>query len=277
MALKFGTAGVPLSAKAGTTEAGIHKVRELGLDALEVEFVRGVRMKEEKAFAVGKTARSEAVVLSCHAPYYINLNSQEEEKIEASKNRIVQTARIAQCLGATGVVFHPAFYAEDSAETVLRRVVKALAAVREELAGEGNSIILRPETTGKPTQFGNLQETVQIAREVPGVLPCIDFGHLHARTNGALNTYDEFCFILEEVAEGLGDNWVNNGHFHISGIDYGPKGEKKHLVLQQADLKYEALLRAMISFGITGTAICESPNLEGDTLILQQKYQELTS
>jgi len=275
VALKFGTAGVPLSTKEGSTEAGIRRVKELGLDAMEVEFVHGVRMKEEKAFQVGKTAQDLNVALSCHAPYYINLNSREEEKVTASKHRIVQTANIAQCLGAASVVFHPAFYAEDSCDKVLKKVIKELSEVRQELNQNGNTIILRPETTGKPTQLGDLTETIQIAKEIPGVLPCIDFGHLHARSNGLFNTYDEFCSILDKTAEELGEAWVRNVHFHVSGIAYGPKGEKKHLVLQESDLMVEQLLKALISFGLTGTVICESPNLEGDTMILQKQYNEL--
>lgn len=277
MELKFGTAGVPLSSKESSTEAGIIRVRELGLDAMEVEFVHGVRMKEEKASNVGRIAKREKVSLSCHAPYYINLNSGEEEKVAASKTRIVHTARIAQLLGAASIVFHPAFYGEDTSEKVLAKVVKELAGIREELDQEGNEVILRPETTGKPSQFGDLQETIRLAQEVPGVLPCLDFSHLHARANGRHNSYDEFCAILDETAEGLRERWVNNAHFHISGIEYGLKGEKKHLILQEADLKFADLLRALRSFGIKGTVICESPNMEEDTLILQKTYENLQS
>lgn len=272
MVIKIGTAGAPISSKDGSTEAGIIRIGELGLDAMEVEFVHGVRMKEEKALLVGKVAEQRGIALSCHAPYYINLNSREEEKVAASKTRILQTAKIAKCLGASSVVFHPAFYAEDKPELVFGKVVKELAEVREELVREGNDVILRPETTGKPSQFGDLDETIRVAQEVPGILPCIDFGHLHARTNGLFNTYDEFCSILDKTAERLGDRWVNNAHFHVSGIEYSSKGEKKHLTLAEADLKYEELLKAIISFGIQGTIICESPNLEGDARILKDTY-----
>ncbi|AFV03133.1 Endonuclease IV [Dehalobacter sp. UNSWDHB] len=275
MSIKFGTAGVPLSSKEASTEAGILRIRELGMDAMEVEFVHGVRMKEDKALKTGGTAKKERVSLSCHAPYYINLNSSETEKVEASKTRIMHTARIARILGAGSIVFHPAFYSGDTSDTVLARVVKELSDVRQELDQEGNQVILRPETTGKPSQFGDLGETIKIAQEVPGVLPCIDFSHLHARANGQFNSYDEFCAILEQTAEGLGEKWTSNAHFHISGIEYGPKGEKRHLVLQEADLKYREILKACLSFGIQGTVICESPKLEEDALILQKTYQEL--
>jgi len=271
--IKFGTAGIPLSAKADTTEAGIVRLKELGLEAMEVEFVRGVHMREEKALLVRAVAEQENIVLTCHAPYYINLNSPEQEKVTASRLRIVQTARVAKLMGASSIVFHAAFYSGGSKSEVLKRVIKELTEIREELAKEDNDVILRPETTGKPTQFGNLAEIIVLSQEVPGVLPCIDFGHLHARDNGAINSYDEFCTVLEQAAEGLGERWTKNAHFHISGIEYGLKGEKKHLVLKDADLKYEDLINALINSDVKGTVICESPNLEEDAMLLQNTYR----
>ena len=275
MPLLFGTAGVPLSSTDRSSEGGVRRIRELNLGALEIEFVQGVRMGEEKARKVGAVAIEENVALSCHAPYYINLNSREPEKISASRDRIIHAARISQILGARSVIFHPAFNHDDSSEVVLERVVRELNLVRETLDAEGNDVILRPETTGKGSQFGDLTETIRIAQEVSGVLPCIDFSHLHARTNGRYNTYDEFCEILNELAEGLGDRWVKNVHFHISGIEYGLKGEKRHLVLKESDLRYEELMKACRAFGVEGLAICESPNLEEDALLLQQTYLAL--
>lgn len=273
--LLFGTAGVPLSAPDRSSEGGVRRIRELALGALELEFVQGVRMGEEKAKKVGTVAKEENIALSCHGPYWINLNSREPEKIIASRDRLIHTARISRILGVRSVIFHPAFYHDDSSDVVLERVIRELSVVREILDAEGNDVILRPETTGKGSQFGDLNETIRIAQAVPGVLPCIDFSHLHARTNGRFNTYDEFCDILEEAAEGLGDRWVKNVHFHISGIEYGLKGEKRHLVLKEADLRYEELMKACHTFGVEGLVICESPNLEDDALLLQQTYQAL--
>lgn len=273
--IKFGTAGVPLSAADNSTGAGIKRIRELGLDAMEVEFVHGVRMKEEKARLNGQTAIEEKVALTCHAPYYVNLNSKEEEKIIASKQRLVDTARTAEFLGAQSIIFHPAFYSGDEAQQVFSKVLAEIAEIRGILDKESCPVILRPETTGKPSQFGSLEETIALARELNGVLPCIDFSHLHARSNGLFNSYDEFCSVLDMTAESLGDKWAHNAHFHISGIEYGPKGEKKHLIFEEADLNYQELLRALISFGIKGTIICESPNLEKDTLLLQETYKAL--
>lgn len=275
MPLLFGTAGVPLSAAERSSEGGIRRIRELNLGVLELEFVQGVRMGEDKAGKIKATAEAENVALSCHGPYWINFNSREPEKVVSSRKHLLNTARIAEMAGIRSVVFHPAFNHEDSSEVVFARTVHELTLVRETLAAEGNEVILRPETTGKPSQYGDLQETIKLALEVPGVLPCIDFGHLHARTNGRLNTYDEFCWILDVTAETLGERWVKNVHFHISGIEYGLKGEKRHLILSESDLRFAELLKAIHSFGVEGLAICESPNLEGDALILQAEYYNL--
>jgi len=275
LALLFGTAGVPLSSAERSSESGVRRIRELKLGALELEFVQGVRMGEEKARKVGAVARELDIKLSCHAPYFINLNSRESEKIAASRDRIIHTSRIAQIMGVRSVIFHPAFNHDDSSKVVLARVVQELSTIREVLSAEGNEVVLRPETTGKGSQFGDLSETIRICQEVPGVLPCIDFSHLHARTNGRYNTYDEFCAILDETAKALGECWVKNVHFHISGIEYGLKGEKRHLVLKASDLRYEELMKAFQGFGVEGLAICESPNLEEDALLLQQTYQAL--
>jgi deoxyribonuclease IV len=273
--LLFGTAGVPLSTKERSSEGGVRRIKELQLGALELEFVQGVRMGEEKARKVGQVAIEEQIVLTCHGPYWINFNSREPEKVVASRERLLHTARISQILGVRSVVFHPAFYHDDVPEVVLERTARELLNVREILDAEGNDTILRPETTGKPSQLGTLRETLTLAQVVPGVLPCIDISHLHARSNGRINTYDEFCEVLEVTAESLGDRWVKNAHFHISGIEYGPKGEKRHLIFKEADLRYKELMKALHTFGVEGIVICESPNLEEDALILQNTYREI--
>lgn len=275
MPLLFGTGGVPLSAQDRSSEGGVNRIHELQLGALELEFVQGVRMGPEKARRVGQVAVERGIALSCHGPYWINLNSREKEKIAASKERILQTARIGKILGVRSVIFHPAFYHEDATELVFERVVQELASVREILDAEDNVIILRPETTGKGSQFGNLQETIKLSQYIPGVLPCIDFAHLHARSNGRFNSYNDFCRVLEETAEALGDRWNKNAHFHISGIEYGLKGEKRHLVLKESDFQYNELMKAFQTFAVEGLAICESPNLEEDALILQSTYNSL--
>jgi len=270
--LIFGTAGVPLSAKEQSSLEGIARVRELGLGCMELEFVNGVRMSEKTAGRVGERAREFKVELSAHGPYWINLNSKDPEKIVVSRHRIVNACEIAALCGVHSVVFHAAFNHDDPPETVMERVVDNLLLVKSELDERGVAITLRPETTGKATQFGSLEEVIEVSRRVPGALPCIDFGHLHARSVGAYNTIEEFRGVLNELEKGLGRAALDNVHFHVSGINYGAKGEKNHLLLEESDLDYRSMVKAFKEFDLKGLVICESPNIETDALKLQDLY-----
>lgn len=264
----FGTAGVPLSAKERSSLSGLERVAELGLGAMELEFVHSVRMGEKMARQVGELADKLSLSLSIHAPYYINLCSSDHEKRVASRKRIVDSARVGHWCGAKSIVFHTGFYGELSPDDAYSTVVEELKLVLEET--DGFSPLLRPELLGKPSQFGSLEELLRLSQELP-LLPCIDFSHLHART-GEFNTFSEFGQVLDNVEESLGKEALENLHLHISGIDYGPRGERKHLVFADADFNYQELMAALKDRGAGGVAICESPNLEEDTLILQNTY-----
>jgi deoxyribonuclease-4 len=274
--LYFGTAGVPLSTKKRSTIEGIKRVRELGLDAMELEFVQGVRMGEKLAEKVKKTAVENKVILTVHAPYFINLNSKDPEKVEASIRRIVESAKIGYLAGAQSVCFHPAYYHDDEPDKVYERVKSALLKVKEILDKEGIKITLRPETMGKINEFGTLEELLRLSQEVPGVEPLIDFAHLHARSFGKYNSFEEFINLFETIEKELGREYFEHVHFHVSGIEYDKKrGEKRHLVFEEADFNYEDLLRAFHHKGIRGVVICESPNLEEDALILKNTWKKL--
>ncbi|MDK2891956.1 deoxyribonuclease IV [Methanohalophilus sp.] len=274
MPLFFGTAGTPISAKEKGSIGGIKRIRELGLSCMELEFVRGVRMKEDTARKIAAVASENKVALSVHAPYYVNLNSREPEKIEASIKRIYDSARIGSLCGASSIVFHPAYYHGETSRIVLEKVIRSLRKLREIFEEKEIDVILRPETTGKPSQFGTLKEILNMAVEVEGVMPCIDFAHLHARTNGDINTYEEFAACLCIVENYLGKQGLADMHMHISGIKYNSKGEVKHLVLQESDLNYPALMKALKDFNVEGLVICESPNLEEDALLLQETFEK---
>ncbi|HIH70170.1 TIM barrel protein [Methermicoccus shengliensis] len=270
----FGTAGIPLRVKKRDTELGIAEVAHLGLDALEMEFVRGVKMGEHKAEAVRRAAERHGVVLTAHAPYYINLNSKEDDKQRASIERIVATARIAHLCGGYSIVFHPAYYHGDPPEVVYDVVKRCIIEVLEELGAERGEVWIRPETMGRPTQFGTLDEVLSLSAELDGVLPCIDFSHMHAR-EGKMNTYEEFAHVLEQVEQVLGAEALKEMHCHVQGIEYTNKGEKNHLNLRESDFDYRALLSAFIDYDIAGVVICESPNIEEDALLLKHTYEEL--
>jgi len=223
---------------------------------------------------VAETAARADVNLSAHGPDFINLNAREPEKIRASQDRILQTARIASLCGANSITFHAAFYMGDSPEKTYGTVKKYLAEILDRLKRENNRVWVRPEVMGKVTQFGTLEEILNLSSELEGVAPCIDFAHWHARSGG-FNSYPEFASILEQVEEGLGRTALDDMHIHVSGINYGKKGEISHLNLKESDFQYAELLKALKDFGAKGILICESRNLEEDALLLQATYGAL--
>ncbi len=274
MGLLFGTAGVPRSTKLKSTQSGIERIAELGLGCMEMEFVQGVRMSEAGAHLVAETAAKTGVKLSAHAPYFINFNAHELEKIKASQRRLLQTARIALLCGAESIAFHAAFYLGDSPEEAYNTVKKHLRETLTQLKEEDNLVCIRPEAAGKVSQFGTVEEILNLCDELEGLAPCIDFAHWHARTGG-FNSYREFAAILLQVKEKLGRAALDNMHIHVSGIAYGVKGEIKHLNLKESDFQYDELLKALKDYDVKGIVICESPNLEEDALLLQATYHTL--
>lgn len=272
--LLFGTAGVPASSPKLDSLAGIARLRELGLDCMELAWVRRVSMGERTAAKVRQKAEECRVALSVHAPYYINLNSAEADKVAASRERILKAARAGWLCGARNIVFHAAFYHDDPPEVVYERVKGHLVELTQELRAEGNDTVLRPETTGKQSQFGTLEELLALSREVEGVAPCIDFAHLHART-GENNSYEEFAAILGKIEEALGRTGLEDMHIHLSGIEYSPRGEREHIMLAKADMHYMKVLQALMDFHVKGLLVCESPDQEVDALMLQEAYRQL--
>jgi deoxyribonuclease-4 len=272
--LLFGTAGIPISSRGSGTAEGIAAVKKLGLGVMELEFVRSVNITKEKAPEVKKSAEENKIVLTCHAPYYINLNSLERVKLKASIYRILRSARIANLCGAWSVTFHAGFYQKSTKEEAYKRVRNSIKEISEKLKGEGNKIWLRPEIMGRKSQFGRMQEVLRLSNEFEQVMPCVDFAHLHA-IEGKNNSYEEFCSILTEIEKKIGKRGLEEMHVHMSGMNYGDKGEKKHLNLKDSDLKYREWLKAMKDFKAKGVAISESPNIEGDALLVQNIYKKI--
>ncbi len=272
--LLFGPAGVPLSAKERSTESGILRVAELGLGCMELEFVRGVKMSERSALIIGQLAKEKGVALSAHAPYFINFNAHEPEKLVASRGRLLHAVRIASLCRARSVVFHAAFYLNDPPDKTYDMVRKQLREITSELKAEDNKVWIRPETTGKASQFGTLDEITKLSSEIEGILPCIDFAHLHART-GQFNSCAEFTAILAQIENKLGRTALDNMHIHVSGIAYGKKGELKHLNMKESDFNYVDLIKILKAYKVKGLVISESPNLEDDALLLQETYNSL--
>jgi deoxyribonuclease-4 len=269
--LNFITAGVPLRAGNKGYEAGFKVLDDMGLDGLELEFVRGVRISDKSREVVGAADK----VITAHAPFYVNLNAREEDKVDASIQRIIETAQTANELGGFSITFHAGFYLGMDKESVYKQIRDKIEIITTELKKVNNKIWIRPETTGKATQWGDLEEIVRLSKEFETVLPCVDFSHLHARYNGISNTYDEFAKIFETIGNELGQIALDNFHAHIAGIEYGAKGEKKHLNLEESDMNYKDLLKAFKDFNIKGAIVCESPNIEDDAKLMKEYYLSL--
>lgn len=268
--LNFLTAGMPLRTKPADYKNAFRVLNEMDLDGIELEFVHGVRMSETSQETVKEASKD--YVITAHGPYYINLNSKEQEKIDASVVRIIDTALMADKVGGYSITYHAAFYMNNDKKIVFDRVVEQTKRIIEVVEKEGLKVWIRPETTGKGTQWGDLDEIIALSKEFKQVLPCVDFSHLHARTGGGMNTYESFCNTLEKIGNGIGQYALDNFHGHLAGIAYSDKGEKHHLELENSDMNYKDLLKAMKEFNVKGALVCESPNIEDDCKLIKDYY-----
>jgi len=278
LSFQFGTVGSPLATpkKPGGSVGAIEFSKSLGLEALELGWVRAVRVSEETCAAIKGTGAGQCVSLSVHAPYFINLNADEIEWPK-SRQRLMDAAHYGNLAGATDVIFHPGSYFGNDPLEVLKVAIPRLQGCVDELRAAGNPVTLRPETMGKSAMLGSLEDTLEMSKAIAGVEPCLDFAHLHARPgDGTCNTYDEWASYLETYSKALGKESLKRLHVHLSGIEYGPKGEKNHLKLEEADLDLPALFRALKDFGCAGRILCESPIMEEDALNMLKAWKEVS-
>lgn len=273
--LLFGTAGVPNStAKKNNPIEGVKRIHELGLDCMQLEFAHGVRMKEEVSSGLRKVSYELGIPLTSHGPYYINLNAREQDKIDSSVERIIQTAKISDLCGAESMTFHAAFYMKDSPFDVFDLVEKSMNVIEERLNRLDIEIELRPELTGKTSQFGSLEELITLTKNVNSCRPCMDFSHLYART-GKFNSEKEFDEVLGTLKEELEKDALQNMHIHMSGISSNSKGDLKHLNLDDSDFNWKDLLKSLKKFDCRGYVICNSPNLEVDAKKMKDFYMSI--
>lgn len=254
--IKFGPAGTG----SGSLE-GIKAIAALGLDAVEIEFTYGVRMQNPLAKQIGDEARLLKLDLSVHAPYYINLASEENKKIEASKKRILESCERAHYLGAKYVVFHAAFYGKRAAEDVYNIVKEAIIGMQKIIKKNGWDVVLAPETTGKKSQFGSIDELLRLRKET-GCHLTVDFAHLRAR-EGTI----DYKAVFDKLA-GIG-----HIHAHFSGIEFTEKGERRHLITTRQDLA--PLLSEIKKRKADITIINESPDPAGDSIKAKKLLAEI--
>ena len=263
--IKFGPSGL------GPVASAISRLEELhglGLEACEIAFVRQVYIKKDDAIKIGKKAKELGIFLSVHAQYYVNLNSKEPEKIEASKKRILNCCDIANYLGAKRVVFHPGFYKKsealnghdsggpDSREVIKAGILEMMAAVKKNKW----DVELCPEVMGKINVFGSIEEISWLVNET-GCGACIDIAHILAR-------YKKYEFEMMEKAF-PSKTW----HVHFSGIEYGEKGEKNHKLTPVEDWK--KVLEFLKSLKKDVVIVCESPDGVGDSVVGKKVWEKL--
>lgn len=278
LSFQFGTVGSPIGTpkKPGGSVGAIQFSKSIGLTAFELGWVQSVRVSEETCAAIKQTASEEGVSLSVHAPYFFNLNATDEEWPK-SRKRLMDAAHYGNLAGATDIIFHPGSYFERPPEEVLKVAIPRLKSCADELRKKGNPVILRPETMGKSAMLGSLEDTLEMSKAIQGVQPCLDFAHLHARPgDGTMNTVKEWTKLLEAYQAALGKEALKNLHIHLSGIEYGPKGEKNHLTLKESDLKINFLFQVLKDFGCAGRILCESPIMEEDALNMRKAWMKVS-
>jgi deoxyribonuclease-4 len=269
--LLFGISGLPIGSglKQINYASGIEYVKSIGLDAMELLFVRNVNVTDKNKDIILKTKLKNDFYLSAHGSHYINLNAEEEEKQVQSLERIIKARDGLSKVKGKSLIFHPGFYLNDSKQETYHTIKENLLKLPHK------DIDYRLETTGKGTQFGTLEELVSLCKEVSSCKLCIDFAHIHARGNGSLKGYDDFANILQYVLDELGRTALDDLHIHMGGINYNVKGEKNHLPLLDSDFNYLECLQAIKDFNVSGCVILEGPLVEKDALLLKETYKKL--
>jgi deoxyribonuclease-4 len=273
--LKFGPAGVPIGCDSSLDAPQF--LKKIGLDCMELEFVRGVNMSDATAIEVGKRARENGISLSCHAPYWINLAAKERHKLERSIEFITDSAHKLSLAGGGVVVFHPAFYLSRQSEEVFAIVKTQLERINSWLKAEKiANIALGPELTGKKSAFGDLPEIIRLAGEVPNVVPVVDFAHYHARHGGAIKGEKDYAAIFDAMEKELGKKAVSSFHSHFSEIRYSKAGELSHMPLfSNNEPPIRPLLKLCVENGYSGAIISETPYTSEDSLRMKEIYQKM--
>ncbi len=267
---RFGPAGTPpmfrlMGAKTVDTPRLLH---EEGLDAFEYPAVRWgghPQIKEADARRLGEEAKQNDVRLSIHGSYFINL-SGKKDVVEASKQRLLACATAADWMGAYVMVFHTGFYGKFEKDYALKTCMDALKEVGSEMKARGLKVKLGPETMGRKSQVGSLDEIITINCEIENVQLVVDWGHLHALHQGAFKTTDDMRKIAEKVEMELGTQALRGMHCHFSKIEFTAVGERKHHSLDEAAFgpEFSNLAEVILDFGMHPTVICETPLLDVD-------------
>jgi len=248
---------------------------EMGLDAFEYQCGRGVNIGAETAGLLGENAREHKIALSIHAPYYISLAVEEGERWEKNLNYFRKSAEAARAMGAKRIVFHPGGVGKMTRQKAYQLAEKTLIYVMGQLKEMGlDDIIYCPETMGKINQLGDLDEVLNLCRLTDNLLPCVDFGHMYARTHGETEGYNSFAEIFDWIADVLGEDKARRIHCHFSRIEYSAGGEKKHLTFEDTEYgpAYEPLMELLYKKGYAPAIICESAGTQAEDAKAMSEY-----
>lgn len=250
---------------------------EMGLNAFEYQCGRGVNIGEEKAIALGAAAKAADIALSLHAPYYISMSSVEEEKRLKSVNYILQSAAAVHAMGGNRIVVHTGSCGKITREQALELAKDTMQKAIACLDANGFSDVhICPETMGKLNQLGDLYEVVALCKLDERLIPCIDFGHLNARTMGGLKSTEDFKAVFDYIEQHLGSDRLRRYHAHFSKIEYTTGGEKRHLTFADTFFgpDFEPVIEWTVRKNCAPTIICESAGTQAEDAYTMKKYYE---
>lgn len=275
----FGTAGTPDNYTGRGTPGIFPWLRQLGLNGFEYQCGKGVRVSPETAAAVGSAAKENGIRLSLHAPYFISLSSVDKQKRLNSIDYILQSALAADMMGAERIIVHSGSLSgmEREEATALAAETLRYAMLALDEAGLGH-ITVCPETMGKQNQLGTVEEVCEFCTIDERMIPCVDFGHLYARSLGQINDYQAFLKVLEVIENTLGLDRLRRLHIHFSHIEYTKGGEKKHLNFEDGLFgpDFEPVCEALLKKGVEPMIISESAGKQDeDSLEMKRIYEEL--
>lgn len=254
-------------------------LKERGLDCFEYSFGRGINMGDEKAILLKDAFAKEDIEISVHAPYYINFANEDEEKISASINYVIESAKKAKLMGGKRVIFHPASQGKATRERaveVTRQNLQRLTAMI--YANSLEDMIFCPETMGKIGQIGTPEEIIDFCTIDKVYIPTIDFGHVNSRYQGILKTTEDFEKLLNEFLDGLGMEKMKHFHSHFSKIQFSGKGEVKHLTFEDQIYgpEFTPLAYALKKLQLEPHILCESAGTQAeDSLEMKKTYYSI--
>lgn len=278
MSAKFGPAGNAESFPYKSSVDAPRWLSTLGLDAYEYQCGKGVNVGEETARKLGAAAAANSVALSLHAPYFINLANPDPESLKKTTGYIIAACRAADWMGATRVVIHSGALMKRTRREAQDIALNSLKEIVSAVDGEGfGHITLCPETMGKINQLGDLDEVLELCTLDERLTPCIDFGHLYARTLGELEGHEACVRMLDRVVEVLGEERASHFHSHFSKIQFTPNGgEKMHLTFDQDEFGPDPapLMAEIARRGWNPTFICESAGTQAEDAVTMKKLYQ---